>query len=154
MAKTIKFKNDIYLDSTGICRDIITLTMSSDKSGNTSNNIKVPFDNYISVGKKLSLVNNQVQIGKNVKKVMISGACFIDTANGNNYLWLSIKQNSKWVASNLTAGGMIYKSCSIASKIIDVKEGDLIGLYIDNTGGTPYNIRSGHNSYLTVEVVE
>lgn len=154
MTKTIKFKNNIYLDSTGICRDIITLLMSSGKSGNTSNNIKVPFDRYISVGKKLSLVDNQVRIGKNIKKVMVSGACFIDTPNNNNYLWLSIKQNDNWVASNLTAGGMIYKSCSIASRILDVKEGDLIGLYIDNTGGTPYNIRDGHNTYLTVEVVE
>lgn len=154
MAKTIKFKNDMYLDSTGIRRDIITLSMSSDKSGNTSNNIKVPFNNYISIGKKLSMVSSQVKISKNVKKVMISGACFIDTANSDNYLWLSIKQNDNWVASNLTAGGMVYKSCSIASKIISVKEGDLIGLYIDNTGGTPYNIRGGHNSYLTVEVIE
>lgn len=154
MAKSIKFKNDVYLDSTGIRRDIITLAMSSSKSGNTKNNIKVPFDNYIVIGTKLSLVNNQVKIGKNIKKVMISGACFIDTSNSYGYLWLSIQKNNNWVASNLTAGDTTFKSCSIVSRVIDVKEGDLIGLYIDNTGGTPYTIRSGHNTYLTVEVVE
>ena len=153
MAKSIKFKNNVYLDGTGVHRDIITLFMNSDSSGNTENNIKIPFDNCVKIGNKLSLVDHQVKIGKNVKKVLVSGACFIDTPNSNGYIWLSIKKNNNWVASNLTAE-TAFKSSSIATRLIEVNEGDLIGIFIDNTGGTPFNIRNDHNSYLTVEVVE
>lgn len=166
MAKSIKFKNDTYLDSTSIrhnkellsdilnkTNEIITVSLSSQLNNLTADG-DIVFDKYVSIGNKLTLNNGKVKIGANVKKVKVSGACFIDTANSTGYLWLFINRNDSIVASNLTAGATIYKSCSIATRVIEVSEGDLISLEIDNTGGTPYSIRSGHNTYLTVEVVE
>ncbi len=154
MAKSIKLEDNIYLDTISIHRDIISVGLSSTKTNINAEKFTINFDTCVQVGKKLSLENGKVKIGKNVKKVLVSGNAFIDTPKAENYLWLFIMKNSSYVASNLTAGGMIYKSSSIAPRLIEVKEGDLISMLIDTTAGLPYSIRGGYPINMTVQVVE
>lgn len=154
MGKSIKLKDNIYLDTISIHRDIISAGLSSTKTNINTETITVNFDMCVQIGKKLTLENGKVKIGKNVKKVLVSGTAFIDTPKASDYLWLFIAKNGGYVASNLTAGGMVYKSSSIAPRLIEVKEGDLISMIINTTAGLPYSIRGGYPINMTVQVVE
>lgn len=154
MAKSIKFKNEIYLDTTSIHRDIISVGLMDKEENIKTESITVPFDNSVSIGEKLKLVNSKVKIGKGVKKILVSGVAFVDTPKSSDYLWLFIAKNGDYVASHLAAGGMVYKSASISTRLIEVKEGDLISMVVNTTAGTPYSIRSDHATYMTVQVVE
>lgn len=154
MSKSIKMKNNIYWDTTSIHREIISVGLTSLEEDVKTEKFTIPFDSSVAIGEKLQLVNGKIKIGKGIKRVLVSGTAFIDTPKSENYLWLFITKNDNNIASSLTAGGMVYKSSSITPRLIDVKEGDLIGMLIDTTAGTPYNIRSEHSTYMTVQVVE
>lgn len=134
-------------------KHIIALSLASTVTGLTTNQI-VNFTNSEVVGTKLSLSGGKVVIGSDVSKVIVSGAAFIESSGITNYVWAQIRKNGTNVANHLIDGPSIYKSASIAPKLISVSPGDTIEIYIDNTTPTPYKIRGGADTFLTVEVVE
>lgn len=133
-------------------KNIITATCSNTVF--SVNNYKPTLTLSNSTGDKLSISDGKIKIGADVKKVLVSASSFIDTANANNYLWLFLNKNNNAIATSIDTSGMIYKSCAIPPRLIDVKENDLINLSYDNTGGFPATIRGGNETWVTVEVVE
>lgn len=101
-----------------------------------------------------TLTEGVVRVGAGIKKVRVSGAIFIDDwVGGSNYLWGKIFKNTNSVATTIVSGNSPYITSAIASKVIDVAEGDLIKLIADSgVGGSvrPY----ADNTYLCVEKVE
>lgn len=134
-------------------KHIIALGLSSTVTGLTTNQI-VNFNTTEVVGTKLSISSGKVVIGSGVSKVIVSGAAFIESGGTTGYVWAQIRKNGTNVANQLIDGPSIYKSASIAPKLISVSLGDTLEIYIDNTTPTPYKIRGGPDTFLTVEVVE
>lgn len=133
--------------------NICTVYRSADLANRTKNDY-VAFTSNVRVGNKLAAKAAGIIIGTGVSKVLVSGACFIDTPLTGGYIWLGIRKNTQEAAKVLAGEGSTFKSASISPRLLSVAEGDVIRMYIDNTGGTPYKIRGTVNTWLTVEVVE
>jgi microcystin-dependent protein len=101
----------------------------------------------------LTLSDGGIKIGKGISKILINANVF-GNAKGSNtsYLWIYIKKNQETIAIALNNPTSWYVSTALSSKLIDVAEGDVIWLYKQDDVST--EIRSGANTWLTVEVVE
>lgn len=101
----------------------------------------------------LTLSDGGIKIGKGISKILINANVF-GNAKGSNtsYLWIYIKKNQETIAIALNNPSSWYVSTALSSKLIDVAEGDVIWLYKQDDVST--EIRSGANTWLTVEVVE
>ena len=161
MAKSIKFKDDVYLDSTGIHRDIIKAYASGRPVLNITSWTAtiIPLDKYLRIGKKLSLINNKVVIGKGVKKVLCS--CLINSWNNtktakDGCIYHNGK-NISFTAMYTMEGYQNQTAHTVANCLVEVNEGDTIDLRF-NTGGDSGTITilgdGGVGCFLTVEVVE
>lgn len=120
---------------------------------------QILLDKIISNDKELTLVNGSIRIGKNIKKVLVSANCFA-IGDSDDYLWTYIlKQpetvplsNSNNISIALDNTSSRFGSTSHSPVLVEVNEGDIICLY--KMVNSTYTIRSGANTYLTVEVVE
>lgn len=136
-------------DSTTI--DRITVRKTSDSSSVGQETIAM---NSVDaqVGTKLTLDSGGVKIGAGITKVLVSGNVFYNTASGKAYGWVNIRINGvdtgyETIAS--IANGS-YGSAVFSPVILSVSENDVITFYNRESGS---NIRGGHATYMTVQVV-
>lgn len=162
MAKSIKFKNNIYLDTTSVHRDIIKAYQSGRpvlKITSAWASISIPLDKSLKIGNKLQLLNNKVKIGKGVKKVLCS--CLVNSWNsdktGKDACIYHNNNNICFTAIYTMNAYQNQTAHSVANCLIEVKEGDTIELKF-NIGGDTGEITilgdNGKGCFLTVEVVE
>lgn len=136
----------------------ITAYLESNQTGGQNTTIQL---NQTEVQKgNLTLSNNKVVIGQGISKVRISGEIFYQDFDVSNqyYLWGHIKKNnSTIVARCMTAVGATsgFATCSIATKIIEVQQGDVIELNFGDVTNHTVSVRGGKDvTYLSVEAVE
>jgi len=104
-------------------------------------------ENRLKIGNKLNLNNGSIVVGEGVKKVLVSGKILIDESQiTNTFLYLTLNG----LDISRVGGYGIYNTLNIATRIVNVKEGDVLGIAV--VSGTNAKVYS--DSYLTVEVVE
>ena len=124
---------------------------------NLSGNTNIPLIVKNVSGTKLTLENGKIKIGAGVSKVRISGSIFMDiTQQNSGYLWGRIAKNESNVQGSIhpLVAGMSFISACIPSKIIDVKENDLLHLNGDAAGATGTVRNTEENTWLCVEVID
>lgn len=94
MSKSIKLKNDIYLDSTSVNKSAILVSLSQNATI-TSNEgwswLKIPFDKVISkIGNDFSLVDGMVVCNKSNVRVKVTLHVYMVSAPSSAYLSVSI----------------------------------------------------------------
>ena len=178
MSRSIKFKNNDYIDSTGVSHKRETLYSKLNSIDEklekhqiiayNSNNFNVNVENLIkdfeesyNVGTKLSLSNGKVYVGQGVSKVRLNATAFCENMNYNNigYMWFFIVKNGyEEVAGSIISGVVNYfQTVCITDIVIDVSEGDYFQLKYNNPNYETHSptIRAGKgNTRLFVEVVE
>ena len=110
----------------------------------------------LSIGNKLTYENYSIKIGKGVKFVKVSGAIFLNNKSGSSstYAFGQIRRNEEDIAHTITYSNSIFISTPISEKLIEVKENDVISLYIDLSDGQAVTRDDYGSTYLKVEVVE
>lgn len=94
MSKSIKLKNNIYLDSTSVNKSAILVSLSQNATI-TSNEgwswLKIPFDKVISkIGNDFSLVNGMVVCNKDNVRVKVTLHVYMVSAPSSAYTGISI----------------------------------------------------------------
>nr|DAQ70778.1 MAG TPA: hypothetical protein [Caudoviricetes sp.] len=94
MSKSIKLKNDIYLDSTSVNKSAILVSLSQNATI-TSNEgwswLKIPFDKVISkIGNDFSLVDGMVVCNKSNVRVKVTLHVYMVSAPSSAYPSVSI----------------------------------------------------------------
>lgn len=140
MAKSFKYKDDNYLDSTGIVhnkillseilnRDFIKVTLSSQPTMTAGEYTKVPFD---TLWEEIN-ENNTFSFNKNgeititneyVKKVHIT-ASVLDASWGENSIYLEIRKNGSGIKNTY-----IKQQSNVKNEVdIVVTKGDVLSVY-------------------------
>lgn len=125
------------------------------------NQAKVTFDDFEFCGKmeNLTFSNNEIIIGKGVKKISIKAKVYSSLLKTGAYAEIKIAKNSD---SNVLGNGIAYGSqgnetamITAEAEIVDVQEGDKIYVLAYNSN-TSINIAldSFITRYLAVEVLE
>lgn len=157
-----KDEKSVEVNGINITRSVATATLSaqiSDLYTSTYNLIELDLPNV--AGSKLSVNNyGEIVIGSGVTKVLISGVIAFEqiTVAGNRRAIIcknsySAANTLGWAADTLAVSDA--KSLVIPPQLVNVQEGDTIGLYYwtqqstDQIGGNEY----GGRTSLTVEVV-
>lgn len=141
-----------------LIKSAITVKATSNKYTTTTANyqhVNIEFDTATIIGNKLNFdnANNAIIIGKGVSKVTVSANC--------SYMWDTVVSNEVTLAiskNDVTTIGSItnhqngeYTSNSISPIDIDVKEGDIIKLFISI--GAKGKVGYSANTYMRVEVI-
>ena len=137
-------------------KSCILVRPTSNYSVENESNVYITLDNIANKnGDKFSLINNKVKVGKGVSKVKISAAVFLNDLIGVGYVWLKVMKNNIGVSSSINPKGTDsapYLSACVPTFVMDVAEGDEIGLWIEQTVYTNTTIRSELlETYLFVE---
>lgn len=142
-------------------RNVITLGITSDITLNSES--RTVATNYVvvsSVGDKLKLANGGVQIGTDVKKVLVSANGVYSTGGTTatrKGIGISYKRanSSDWTSIyyNSVAAATTYVGVSLSPVVMEVSQGDVIALNYLIQGGTGAILQSS-NTYITVEVIE
>ena len=83
---------------------------------------------------KLSLENGKVKIGKDVHHVTVSAQC-CDSTDARTGRAMYIYKNSEKVARSLSnIGASFQESLQISPYVVEVQEGDYLGLYVEGSG--------------------
>lgn len=94
MSKSIKLKNDIYLDSTSVNKSAILVSLSQNTtitSTETWSRLKIPFDKVISkIGNDFSLENGMVVCNKDGVRVKVTLHIYMVSAPSSVYPSISI----------------------------------------------------------------
>jgi hypothetical protein len=96
---------------------------------------KIILDTIEASSDSFSLADGSIKIGKGISLVEISGAIFIDNYTPGSYLWGLITLNGNNAVGAIVSGSSNYLSATIPTKIINVKENDIIALVADSPGG-------------------
>ena len=97
--------------------------------------------------------NGEVVVGAGITKIEVSSAVFLEDFGGTGYSWAKIFKNDIQVTSAIVPVQQgIYHSASVASKAINVSEGDKIMLKVENS--TSAKIRAGDAAtFMCVKVI-
>ncbi len=123
-------------------------------------NTRIPLHTlYGSTAQNSELIHTQfgvIRIGSGVKKVLVSGAAFARLTNAPEYLWCRIERvrgsSIFEAATSLSSSNNYFAAVSLAPILVDVQEGDEIGIVKLNMEND--ELRADRNTWLTVEVVE
>lgn len=142
MSKSIKLKNDVYLDLESIANECVTYTISGRSDLSTG---KIPFNTIYSKTNKnnsFKLDGNDILFLKDCK-VLISMTIAMYLENAS--IWIGINLNDKRIGTIIEIPEISgYRTFSISPKLIDVKKGDklsanivnnsniIIGAFLDN----------------------
>lgn len=157
--KSIKLKNDTYLDESGVHHNIAVGYWTSNFNLNQEWVAK-NFDGAKIIGKKLSLKNGRIYIGKNVKKIRVNATLFLENIHSDKvaYIFPWLYKNNSSIAMSILSGGGYYNSIEITDIIVDVVENDFFYISINNPSYSTHpnaTVRSGiENSRMYIEVVE
>lgn len=107
------------------------------------------------LGDKLTLIDGEVKIGKGISKVRVSANGVL--SGSTQLTGIIIAKNGDATYRTFTGSSHTsFLSCSISEGILDVKENDLISLYVyTNTTTESRTVRAydGYATYLCVEAV-
>lgn len=134
-------------------KDYITVTTHAASSGvDYADNAWLPFSTVLSqYGSKLTAANGGVRVGKGVSKVKVEGQMFLSKGNNTeNYQWMILKLNNVDISGVIAPNTGGFCSVAFSSRIVDVKEGDLIKVWTLNRG----TVRGGCNTFINVRVME
>ena len=176
MSKSIKFKNNIYLDSSSVAHNTKPLneilTANYMMIGKSSEPLRwsaqdtwqpMNFTTKItSSGDKLILQGNGIKIGDGVSKVRVTAQILYDVSGldaSTNYLFLRISNNNVGKTKAIT--GMLRWGTLHTEAIFNVSKNDIIKCDVlksnnKEIGFYDYtqNFGSGNGCYLIVEVIE
>lgn len=157
MAKSYKIKGDNYIDDTAIQRNCITCCLTEDYTTQASNTYEVlPLNKeIISLGTKLTVNQyGHIVVGKGVSAVRVDGQAYFYTGTVNSSTSKAIaiyKNTGRVVVENRIITNQ-YRTITTASKVIPVKEGDLIKLAVQCTAKDVYKAYD-EATFLSVEVI-
>lgn len=151
MSKSIKFKNNIYLDNSSIYKNAMTISVNDvTVTLNSWQNHKITgYTKMQSIGNKI-IFSNGIEIGRNLSKVRVSASVKIYNYTENNTdfnLYVSLNDVAFYYTYE-TSEPSKWLNSVIQNVILNVSEGDTIAIGI--IAGIPgdYRIFGG---YLTVE---
>ena len=135
-------------DSTTL--DRITVRKTSDSSSVGQGTITMDSVDA-QVGTKLTLNSGGVKIGAGITKVLVSGNVFYNSSSAA-YGWVGLRKNGVDTGYETIASitNSSYGSAVFTPVILNVSENDVITFYNKEAGS---NIRGGHATYMTVQVV-
>lgn len=176
MSRSIKFRNNTYLDSTGIVHnqkllsDILSVNyMRIGKSAEPQTWTSVDSWTVINFNKTLSSSGNRltyydkgIKIGSGVSKVRVTAQVLFDVSGANissHYIIMRIRKNNDGKAKAIFP--LLRWGTISTSTIIDVTENDVIRAdLIKNLSGSvglydyTQNFGGGEGCFLLVEVIE
>lgn len=147
----LKFKNKSKIVATSKIRQAIAATTQA----------KVTFSDFDFCGEieNLTFSNNEITIGKGIKKVAVKTKVYGNLLKLGAYLEIKIVKNTDTnvLANSIAYGNQGNETAVITTEaeIVDVQEGDKIYVlgYNSNTG-TTIALESFITRYLAVEVLE
>lgn len=144
-------------------KNIITayLNESTDMAMSAWVEQQVPLDAHISIGDKLTLVNNQVIVGKGISTVKVSASIRLAAEFIPAYYGIFIRVNkadgtSRNIICQYQQKHTVYVSNAIVVNdcLTAVEEGDIISLGFVSSETQTHGIVGGQITSLTVEAVE
>lgn len=146
-------------------RNILTYGLTSNVTSPSVNTYtKIPLNNPIVTGTRLTASSNGVKIGKGVSKVLVSAQMMVVANSKAGICYIRIGKNNAttamaWCIQTVPAGGR--QTLSIAPTLIDVAENDVINMYYyvpdsdDHIYGSQASsgVTNGSLTWMTVEVV-
>ena len=145
-------------------RNILTYGLTSNVTSPSVNTYtKVPLNNPIVTGTRLTASSNGVKIGKGVSKVLISAQMMVVANSKAGICYIRVGKNNStdavaWCIQTVPAGGR--QILSIAPTLVDVAENDVLNMYYyvpasdDHIYGSQVNqTTNGSLTWMTVEVV-
>lgn len=157
MAKSYKLKGDNYIDDAAVQRNCITCCLNGDYAVQASSTYEIlPLTKkIIQLGTKLTVNQyGQIVVGKGVSAVRIDGQAYFYTGTVSSSTSKSIaiyKNTGRVVVENRIISNQ-YRTITTASKVIPVKEGDLIKLAVQCTADDVYKAYD-EATFLSVEVI-
>lgn len=166
MGKSIKFKNNVYLDSEGVTYQRRKLKEIFDLRYNTFTNSKgtivkigngytiLPFDTSDNPNSKLIIQpNGTIKIGQYISRIKISASCSLSVVNDYDLRRLSVFKNNT-IVNRTQMYYNHYHSFTLQPKCIDVKQNDIISLKFTgekvNSAEIPMTAEITH---LTIEII-
>lgn len=157
MSKSIKLKNNIYLDNRSIKNNYIQVANNQNETiSNEWQQLSLNSwsDGY---GNALTLSNNRVYIGSGIKKVRVSGSIFCEGVGNIGYIWCIVRKNGIYeMAKPILSSTTYFNSLNIPPHTFEVYEGDYIDILLNNPSfsTTSFSVRHGaDNTWLLVEVI-
>lgn len=123
--------NKLTLNKEIIQRDFIEVSLSKEQIVTSISNTDVKFDKTnVKIGENLILSNGKIKIGKGIKYVKISYTLWLENPTG--YVSHHIAKNGENITYNIDPylDGITSWHTSTASCIVEVSEGDLIGIVV------------------------
>lgn len=169
MGKSIKLKNETYIDSTGVVHskkllsDILNTPQSCCcylKSGSiTAGTAEIRnYATTINDSDSFIINTNSITINDGISRIKISANLNIQfSTSGNAYITIKIIINGETYIRNYSYSSSMpqyyYHSCSIPTMEIDVSPGDVIEMEVySSLNGNVHNDQYG-KSYITIEKV-
>ena len=136
--------------------DVMTIDLSANTDyalSTTWSTTKIGFNQVTSIGNRLTFANNLISIGSNVKKIKVSMNALTRGIKGIQTL--SIMKNGASIKQAYYTGANTgdWESSSITPFLVNVEEGDTIGLNV-GVGGVTGTIQVAGGTFLTAEVIE
>lgn len=138
-------------------KHIMTAGLTDDYTTTRTNYEKININKVFCVsGDKLTITEEGIKIGAEVSKVKVSGQIYFYTnlnssvKNASGY----IEKNGTTVVAHNQRGNFEYVHVALPEKVIDVKEGDVIGLGVVSKQDATVIKNYENGTFLTVEVVE
>lgn len=146
-----KFINEFNLNN-GVSSS--TAKLNSRYTIQASNTVEIlPINNYSTVGNKLTIENNKIKIGKNIKKIKISACLDLYTINATGDKVLYITKNGTILTNFYNASVNTRRQIICPEFVTQVAENDEIGISVYGSAGDVINGGTAPNTYLTVEEI-
>lgn len=116
-----------------------------------------PFTGALGNGNKITLNGNQVVIGAGVSQIKVSAYVFLGDVENSGYIWGWICKNNEQMLDGITGSSKYFDSVCITDGIINVAQGDIISLQVNNPSyqAHSYLIRGGNqHTRMTIEVIK
>lgn len=157
-------EKSLEVNGVPVNRNIMTYGLTNNVTSPTVNNYtKVPLNNPVIVGDRLTASSNGVKIGKGVSKVLVSAQMMVVANTKAGICYIRIAKNNgadvlAWCIQTAPAGGRT--TLSIAPTVVDVAENDVINMYYyvpandDHIYGSQISsATTGSLTWMTVDVV-
>lgn len=168
MSKSIKYKNNTYLDSSSIThnKEILSKHLNNINSscfcilnnGNLKEERQATFETTEITGDAFTIENNNIKI-QNAKRIRISANISLQfQQSGQSFIMIKIVKNNDIILRNYAFSNNMalyfYDSCNISSFELDVNKNDIIKMYISSElNGMIHNDEWG-KSYISVEKIK
>lgn len=140
-----------------IQKNIMTAGLTDDYTTTRTNYEKININKVFCVsGDKLTITEEGIKIGAGVSKVKVSGQIYFYTNSKKSCEGASgyIEKNGDTVVAHNQRGAFEYVHVALPEKVIDVKEGDVIGLGVVSKQDATVIKNYENGTFLTVEVIE